>query len=179
MNARTSIEIEGAKEARTAAYIITIAEGAALHLDRLRTNHAEFDPDVRDCLIAGVMIPGAWVVKTQKCCLNFHSQMMKIFETCDVILAPATPCAAPKVGQKTFIIDGQELLVRPNLGLFTQPISFFGLPVVSVPVWLPGALLPIGVQLIAAPWRENLVLRVAAWLEANAAVSAPIAKQKY
>lgn len=176
LNAHATTEIAGAKEARAAAYIITMAEGAALHLDRLRTHHADFDPDVRDRLIAGAMIPGAWVMKAQKYRRVFHTQVMNIFETCDVILAPATPCFAPKIGQTTFTIDGEELPVRPNLGMFTQPISFIGLPVVSVPVWLPGALLPIGVQIIAAPWREDVALRVSAWLEAAGAVSAPVAK---
>ena len=50
---------------------------------------------------------------------------------------------------------------RPNIGIFTQPISFIGLPVVAVPVWLDGARLPIGVQVIAPAWREDLALRVA------------------
>jgi aspartyl-tRNA(Asn)/glutamyl-tRNA(Gln) amidotransferase subunit A len=89
----------------------------------------------------------------------------------DVLLAPATPCRAPKLGQKTFVLDGKELLVRPNLGVFTQPISFIGLPVVAVPV--PLAPLPIAVQIIAAPWREDVALRIAHALEAQGVVAAP------
>jgi Asp-tRNA(Asn)/Glu-tRNA(Gln) amidotransferase A subunit family amidase len=71
-------------------------------------------------------------------------------------------------------IDGETLLVRPNLGLFTQPLSFIGLPVLSVPVYQPGAL-PLGVQIIAAPYNESLILRTAAVLEAQGIVKAPIA----
>jgi aspartyl-tRNA(Asn)/glutamyl-tRNA(Gln) amidotransferase subunit A len=81
----------------------------------------------------------------------------------DAIIAPATPCTAPLLGQKTFVLGGQEVPVRANLGIFPQPLSFIGLPVAAVPV--PGAL-PIGVQIIAAPWREDVCLRVAAQLEA-------------
>lgn len=48
-------------------------------------------------------------------------------------------------------INGVELPVRANMGMLTQPISFVGLPVVTVP--LKTALgLPIGVQIIAAAW---------------------------
>jgi aspartyl-tRNA(Asn)/glutamyl-tRNA(Gln) amidotransferase subunit A len=61
-------------------------------------------------------------------------------------------------------IGGVELPVRANLGLFTQPISFVGLPVATVPVWTEGERLPIGVQLIGPAWREDLVLRAAAAL---------------
>jgi aspartyl-tRNA(Asn)/glutamyl-tRNA(Gln) amidotransferase subunit A len=60
--------------------------------------------------------------------------------------------------------------VRPNLGIYTQPISFIGLPVAAVPVALKP--LPIGVQIIAAPWREDVVLRIAHALEKAGAVSA-------
>lgn len=64
--------------------------------------------------------------------------------------------------------------MRPNIGVFTQPISFIGLPVAAVPVWLDGGL-PLGVQVIAAPWNEALCLRVAHHLEREGAVRAPVA----
>ncbi len=54
--------------------------------------------------------------------------------------------------------------LRPNIGIYTQPISFIGLPVVSVPLWTAQGL-PIGVQIITPPWRESLGLRIAAYLE--------------
>jgi Asp-tRNA(Asn)/Glu-tRNA(Gln) amidotransferase A subunit family amidase len=72
-------------------------------------------------------------------------------------------------------LNGQCLPLRPSLGLLTQPISCIGLPVCCVPVWSADDALPIGVQVIAAPWREDLVLRVAATLEARGAVRAPVA----
>ena len=81
----------------------------------------------------------------------------------------------PKLGEKTFLLGGKETLLRPNIGVFTQPISFIGLPVVAVPVWGDGGSLPIGVQVIAPPWREDLALRVARALERDGAVSAPVA----
>jgi aspartyl-tRNA(Asn)/glutamyl-tRNA(Gln) amidotransferase subunit A len=60
--------------------------------------------------------------------------------------------------------------VRANLGVYTQPISFIGLPVVAVPV--PLTPLPIGVQIIAAPWREDVALRIAHALEQAGVVAA-------
>ena len=82
----------------------------------------------------------------------------------------ATPCIAPKLGQVNFTLDGVELPVRANLGLYTQPISFIGLPVAAVPV--PQSPLPIGVQIIAAPWREDIALRIAHALESQGIVAA-------
>ena len=98
--------------------------------------------------------------------------MLKLFEQVDVILAPATPCTAPKLGQTMMKLDGVELAVRANLGIYTQPISFIGLPVAVAPLQRPGVL-PIGVQLIAKPYNEQAALRVAAHLQKLGVAAAP------
>ena len=100
--------------------------------------------------------------------------MQKLFEDVDIILAPATPCSAPKLGQVMMKLGGVDLPVRANLGLFTQPISFIGLPVVAVPLHKPGGL-PIGVQVIANHYNEAAALRVARHLEKQGVASAPAA----
>ena len=166
-----TVEIPEAARARAAAYVITTTEGASLHLDRLRQRPHDFDPAVRDRLLAGAMIPAPLVDRAQKFRRWYRERVMKLFETVDVLIAPATPCVAPSLGQATFVLDGVELPVRANIGIHTQPISFIGLPVVAVPV--PLSPMPIGVQIIAAPWREDVALRVAAALERMGAVSAP------
>jgi 1-carboxybiuret hydrolase len=170
LGANRDIEIPQAERARSAAFIITASEGASLHLDRLRTRARDFDPAVRDRLIAGAMVPAALVANAQKFRRWYRDQVLKLFAEVDVILAPATPCTAPLIGQQTFMFGEAELPVRANLGLYTQPISFIGLPVVAAPV--PLAPLPIAVQIIAAPWREDVALRVAYDLEAKGAVAA-------
>jgi 1-carboxybiuret hydrolase len=116
------------------------------------------------------MIPAPLVTKAQKFRRWYREQVLALFAGVDAVLAPATPCTAPRIGQQTFVLDGVELPVRANLGLYTQPISFIGLPVVAVPVALEP--LPIGVQIIAAPWREDVALRVAHALEQSGAVAA-------
>ncbi|HEY1783455.1 MAG TPA: AtzE family amidohydrolase [Roseiarcus sp.] len=169
------VELARADVARSSAYLITMVEGAALHLERLRTRVGDFDPDTRDRLIAGAMLPGAWAAQAQKFRRRFRAEALALFRDVDILLAPATPCRAPKIGQRTFTLDGREMLVRPNLGLFTQPLSFIGLPVVVAPVWTDGEKLPIGVQIVTAPWREDLALRVASALERAGVVRAPVA----
>jgi aspartyl-tRNA(Asn)/glutamyl-tRNA(Gln) amidotransferase subunit A len=169
------VALPEAARARAAAYVITTAEAAALHLGRLRTRAADFDPDVRDRLFSGAMVPAAWVIQAQRFRSWFRDAMRKVFETVDVILAPATPFHAPPGGTKTIALDGATVPARPNIGIYTQPISFIGLPVVAAPVWLDGARLPIGVQIIAPAWREDLALRVAHALEEAGLVAAPVA----
>jgi 1-carboxybiuret hydrolase len=175
LGARRTVELPEAHRARAAAYLITAAEGATLHLDRLRTRPQDFDPAVRDRLIAGAMIPAPHVERAQRFRRWYRARVLELFETVDVILAPATPCRAPRGGQTHFVLDGVTLPVRANIGVFTQPVSFIGLPVVAAPVRLDAGL-PLGVQIIAAPWREDLVLRAARHLERTGVSAAPIAE---
>lgn len=171
LGATKIVDVPEASRARAAAYVITTTEGASLHLDRLRKRPNDFDPAVRDRLIAGAMVPASLVDRAQKFRRWYRAQLAEIFKSVDVLLAPATPCTAPKLGQVNFNLDGVELPVRANIGIHTQPISFIGLPVVAVPV--PLEPLPIGVQIIAAPWREDIALRVAHALEKMGVVAAP------
>ena len=170
LGANRDIEIPEAERARSAAFIITATEGASLHLHRLRTRAKDFDPAVRDRLFAGALAPASLIVKAQKFRRWYREQVLALFKDVDAILAPATPITAPLIGQRTFMLGDTELPVRANLGLYTQPISFIGLPVVAVPV--PLTPLPIGVQIITAPWREDIALRIAYALEAKGAVAA-------
>jgi len=167
----TTVELPEVARARAAAYVISTVEGASLHLDRLRKRPDDFDPAVRDRLIAGAMIPAPLVDRAQKFRRWYRARVLDLFNDVDVIIAPATPCIAPKLGQQTFVLDGVELPVRANIGIHTQPISFIGLPVVAAPI--PLEPMPIGIQIIAAPWREDIALRVAHALERAGVARAP------
>jgi amidase/aspartyl-tRNA(Asn)/glutamyl-tRNA(Gln) amidotransferase subunit A len=172
------VELHDVDRARAAAFLITNAESSTLHLADLKTRAQDFEPLSRDRFLAGALLPAAWIVQAQRVRHAFARQLARAFETVDVLLAPATPCVAPVIGTEWLEINGQRLPARASMGLLTQPISCIGLPVVTVPLWgcNPAAPhLPIGVQVIAAPWREDLVLRVAAELEAQGLATAPVA----
>ena len=168
------IDLPGSRRARAAAFVITSVEGANLHLDRLRVRPGDFDPETRPRFLAGALVPGAWYVQAQRFRRWYQEQVRAVFREVDVILAPSAPVSAPPIEQQAASLGGVEVPLRANLGIYTQPISFIGLPVVAVPVWL-GAM-PMGVQIIAAPWAEQTALRVAAHLERLGAVRAPVAQ---
>ena len=160
---RTVTLLESAR-ARAAAYIITASEGSQLHLSRLQTRLQDFDPATRDRFLAGALIPSSWYLQAQRFRRWYRDQVRQLFDTVDLIVAPTTPCVAPLIDQTTMELDGEPVLVRPHLGFYTQPLSFIGLPVLSVPVQRPGEL-PVGVQLIARPYDEATIFQAAAALE--------------
>jgi len=159
-----SVEFPEAGRARAAAFVITATEGSQLHLANLQKRAEDFEPLIRDRLLANTMIPAAWYVQAQRFRRWYYREVMKLFAEVDVILAPATPRPATGIGQDTMTVNGVEMLSRPNMGLLTQPISFIGLPVAAVPIGMLDDL-PVGMQVICAPWREDLCLRVSAVLE--------------
>ena len=173
------IEWPEVERARAAAFMVTCGEGGALHLDDLRQRAHDFDPRTRDRFLANALVPAAWVHRAQRVRHWFARRVARSFETVDVVLAPATPCTAPGIGTDWIELDGQRLPARASIGLLTQPVSCIGLPVAVAPLWglNPAAPhLPVGVQIIAAPWREDLCMRVAAALEAQGVCSAPVAQ---
>jgi AtzE family amidohydrolase len=166
--------LPGAAAGRAAAYLVTNAEGAALHGRHLRERVDDFDPDTRDRFLAGALLPASWYLHAQTARRAWREEMAAVFRRTDLLVAPCTPCPAPPLGTRYLELAGRRELLRPNLGLFTQPFSCIGLPALSVPLWLPGEALPIGVQLVAAPWREDLCLRAAQLLaEAGVAEARP------
>ncbi|MDP9055812.1 MAG: AtzE family amidohydrolase [Pseudomonadota bacterium] len=163
LGASDRIVLPHAQRARAAAFVLTAASGGNLHLEALRANADAFDPATRDRLLAGTLVPANAVLQTQRCRAQFHAEVMQAFARHQLLIAPATPCSAPLLGQPTIRVGGSDVPARANIGLLTQPLSFIGLPIVSVP--LRNRAMPIGVQLIAPPWREDLALRAAALIE--------------
>lgn len=176
LEARELVTWPDAALARAAAFITTASEGGSLHLDDLRTRADDFEPLSVDRFLAGALQPAAWYLQAQRFRRRYRDQVNALFTQWDILLAPATPVAAPLLGTEWLEINGVRHPCRPALGLLTQPISFAGCPVVAAPLWPAGTGgLPIGVQIIAAPWREDLALRAARVLElAGVAHTRPI-----
>ncbi|WP_421658036.1 AtzE family amidohydrolase [Leptothermofonsia sp. ETS-13] len=173
LGATQRVVIPESHRARAAAFLITASEGSNLHLENLRKRPQDFDPATRDRFLAGALIPATWYIQAQRFRRWYRDRVRELFQQVDIILAPTTPCPAPLIGQKTMKLGDEEVLLRPNIGMYTQPLSFVGLPIISVPVQRAGQL-PVGVQIIAAPYNEAKVLRVAAYLEMKGIVSAPV-----
>ena len=168
LGVRRTVEIPAAALGRAAAFVITASEGGQLHLPNLRKRPKDFDPMIVERLMAGALLPATWYLQAQRVRRWYYRQAMRLFESVDVIVAPATPRPAQRIGQESMTIRGREMPARPSVGLLTQPVSCIGLPVVCAPVGKVDGM-PVGMQIIAAPWREDLCFRVARELERQSA----------
>jgi AtzE family amidohydrolase len=162
LGATDVVEWPDAVLGRAAAFIISASEGGSLHLADLRTRQQDFEPLSVDRFIAGALQPAAWYLRAQRFRRIYRDKVNALFQHWDVLLAPATPVCASTIGTEWLDINGTQAPCRPSMGLLTQPISFAGCPVVAAPMWPTGTGgLPIAVQVIAAPWREDLAFRAA------------------
>lgn len=159
--AEHAMTLPQAELARSAAFVLTAAEGGNAYLPALRTAADKFEPNSRERLLAGAMTPSAWYTQAQRFRAWFRDETLALFKDVDLLLAPATPCSATQIGDATMRINGCDLPVKASMGMLTQPISFLGLPVVTVALKSERGL-PIGVQIIGAPWQEARCLQ-AAW----------------
>jgi AtzE family amidohydrolase len=159
------VELPHADLARSAAMVITACEGAQVHERDLRTRAREFDPMTRDRFLAGALVPASAYVRAQRFRRWYRDQVAAAMADVDVVFAPATPFPAPRIGQRDAVVDGETVATQPYLGCFTQPLSFIGLPVIAAPAGLGDGGMPLGVQLVAAPYQEAVLVKVAAELE--------------
>ena len=170
LGALAVVEWPDAALGRAAAFLITASEGGSLHLDDLRQRRQDFEPLSVDRFLSGVLQPADWYLKAQRFRRAYRDKVNALFAQWDVLVAPATPVAAPAIGTEWLEINGARHPCRPAMGLLTQPVSFAGCPVVAAPMWPEGTGgLPLGVQLIAAPWKESMALRAGMVLQQEGA----------
>ncbi len=170
-----------AAEGRAAALLITLAEGASVHLPDLRARPGAFDPLTRDRLLSGALLPAQWVIQAQRVRAMWRAAMLRLFFDHDLLIAPCVPFVAQPIGTAMIEVAGRLVPARSQLGWFTQPISAIGLPAMSVPLADPTAAgapqgLPVAVQLIAPPWREDILFRAAGTLARASFAASPSPK---
>ena len=168
------VELPMTKSARSAAFILTASEGGQRHIENLRTRPMEFDPATRDRLIAGALLPNEVIRDAETVAEIYIDQMTDTLSDFDILIAPSTPSTAPDISAGMIEIDGKRVSARANLGLYAQPLSLAGVPILSVPLKRPPGALPIGVQLVAAQGRENLLFDTAETLVSMGLVEAEL-----
>jgi aspartyl-tRNA(Asn)/glutamyl-tRNA(Gln) amidotransferase subunit A len=159
------LELPEVGRARAAAMVITAAEGADQHQQLLRERPEIVDVRVRDRFLAGLGVGATDYLAAQRFRRWWQAQVLPLLEEVDVLVLPTVACTAPLIDQPTIEIGGVVLPTGAVLGRFTQPLSFIGLPALSVPLAGPEGL-PLGVQLAGRPGADGILLAAAAALEA-------------
>lgn len=149
------VEFNGGREAARANGLMTPADAAAYHQENLSSRPQDYGADVLQRLKAGAAYTSTEYILARRTQTLMTHQFVKFFEGYDILLAPATPVAAPPI-EGPDAVEQARLLTR-----FTAPFNLTGLPALSLPCGFTAGGLPVGLQIISRPWAEEAVLRAA------------------
>ena len=149
----------------TISRVILMSEASAV-LERRLTDRSKFGADVLALLDQGRLLPATDYVNAQRLRRVMQQEFRQLFDKVDCLLTAASPIPAPRIGQKTVIVDGAEEDTRLAATRFVRGINALGLPALSLPCGLTAAGLPIGIQIVGRGFAEKFLLEVGAALEA-------------
>ncbi len=146
------------------ARVILMSEASSVlapYLDRREL----FGPDVLALLDQGCLLPATDYINAQRLRRLMVRDYARIWDKIDILITPTSPICAPLIGATTVTIDGTEEDTRMASTRFVRAFNLTGWPAISLPCGSSPESLPIGVQLVAPPFREAVLLTAAATLE--------------
>jgi aspartyl-tRNA(Asn)/glutamyl-tRNA(Gln) amidotransferase subunit A len=160
------VTLRGLPEAHTASGVITSAEALAFHLQRLDGNPDGIGPLVRSRLEKGRALTAVDYVHAEHARALVRAEFAAAFHRADVLVAPTLPAAPPPIGESRMVrINGAEFPILDAYTRLTAVANMVGLPALSIPCGFTPEGMPVGLQLMAPPNREDLVLAAGAWLQ--------------
>lgn len=141
------------REASLANALMTQADGAAFHRERMKERPDWFGADVRQRLETGSRFTSSEYALARRTQTEVKRRCELLFEEFDFMMLPTTPIPAP-------VLEGEDAVERARqLTRFTAPFNLTGLPALSVPCGFTKDKLPVGLQIVSRAWNESGVLR--------------------
>ena len=156
------VPVSGGLEAARANAIMVVSDAAAFHQGRLQSEPEKFGADVRQRLELGASYTAMDYSLARRTQTLMRHQFIGFFKDFDLLITPTTPVPAP-LDQGPDAVEQARILTR-----FTAPFNLTGLPALSLPCGFTSNNLPIGMQIVGAPWSEKAVLQAAYAYEASA-----------
>ena len=145
------------------------SEGASLHRERLASHPEEYDQATRRRMLASSLVPLPLYYKAQQVRNLIRNQVLEAFQSFDVLLCPASADPPPPIEEAKNIILTKEEVIRTlfQQRTYSTPFVLAPTPAASIPCGFTQGGLPLGMQLIAAPFNEAAIFRVAYAYEQN------------
>jgi aspartyl-tRNA(Asn)/glutamyl-tRNA(Gln) amidotransferase subunit A len=149
------------------ATAVMMAEGAALHLPWLRDRARDYSGQVRTRLLVGLAVPATLYLQAIRERARILNELLQqSFSRCDVMHAPVLKVPVPTAAETDIGGTAAMPQVIGQIAAATRPLNYLGLPALVVPIGFTRNGLPQAMQLMARPFREQLLLRVGAAYEA-------------
>ena len=159
------IDLPNLSEINATARVVQLSETAGLYADQ--SDPSLFGDDLWTLIQQGKLIAAHEYVNAQRLRTLFRSEFDRVWQQVDVLATPTTPVVAPHLEENTVMIGAAKEDTRIASTRLVRAINFLGEPALSMPCGKTENNLPIGLQLITAPWTEPLLLQIARTLEAR------------
>ncbi len=147
------VNVDFLYEAALANSLMTTADAAAFHRERMKEHMDWFGDDVRQRLEMGASYTSTEYALARRTQTEVKRRCELLFDEYDILALPTTPITAP-------VLEGENAIERARLlTRFTAPFNLTGLPALSVPCGFSKENLPIGLQIVSRAWNEAGVLR--------------------
>lgn len=167
------VELPSMAHARTVSLTVQMPEALSYHARYLEDRGELYGQDLRAGLALGQCLLAEHYVRAKRFVEAYRRDTNRVFDSVDILLTPATPIIAPKIGSAKVTIDGAEEAVGNAVTRFTTFFNMTGHPALTLPVGLHSQGLPMGVQVIGRHYDEERVLSVAAAIERQDAFRIP------
>lgn len=157
----THLDLPDMRAARWCLWVISSAEAADYHREELRTRGGDYHPLVRRRLLRGSLLPAADYVRAQRLRRRLSEQLTASLASCDALVLPLSPVAAYDLHDRSVNLPGGAEDASSAVTRYTPLFSLTGWPALAVPCGLTTGRLPVGMQVVAGPGCEEMVLRVA------------------
>ncbi len=145
-----------------AAYILTTrSEATTHHRQWMRERPHDYSPEVLARLDFGLLISSEAYLLAQQARGRLRAAMRTAIKETDVFVTLTLPIPVPRVGAQEVTLNGRVENVTPVLLRYTSPVNLIGFPACTIPAGFTPDGLPVGVQLMAAPFREDVLLQLA------------------
>ncbi|MGM8212941.1 amidase [Virgibacillus sp. W0430] len=141
------------------------AEASVVHERNLLVRPQDYGSDVRERLESGTRISAVDYIKAQQKREKIRQEFKGILEKVDVLIAPTVPFTAPEIGKKDVWVNGEKVTIYGAGSRLIRPATLVGFPAITIPCGLSKGM-PVGVQLMAAPFQEEKLFTVANVVEA-------------
>ncbi|MDQ7980836.1 amidase [Paraburkholderia sp. SARCC-3016] len=145
----------------SAQLTIESAEPSTYHQKSLRERPGDFGEDVRTLLEVGEMLLATHYLQAQRYRSVLRNEFLEAFKRVDVFICPTLPFTATALGETSVVIEnGVEEDMLSAIMQFTGVASLTGLPSLNVPCGFDSGGLPVGMQIIGAPFTESHLFSV-------------------
>jgi aspartyl-tRNA(Asn)/glutamyl-tRNA(Gln) amidotransferase subunit A len=159
------IDMPPMENTRTVSLLIQLPEVLSYHSRYLPEKRGLYGEDMRGGMALGQFILAENYIRAKRVMQEYRLHIEQTFEDVDMIITPACPITAPKIGSRFITVEGEKEPIGNAITRFTSFFNLTGNPAISIPCGMHSNGLPMGVQLVGRHFEEDQLLKSAHFLE--------------